>query len=354
MLRHRAFINQLVAYASLLITFLLLTNSVAHGQGGGTDSSGTGGRHSISGRLVFPSGQRADLRLRVRLESSGAGDLTVLSDNNGRFSFQALVPGNYTVVIEGGEFFETVREPVFIESATVTARRVAGSVPISRPFNVHVYLREKTSKSSSKPGVLNAAMANVPKVALEHYERGLAAVNLGQADKAIEEFKQAIAIYTSFGLAYYQLGVQHLKKRELSNASEALAKAIALTPEEAEPRLNYGIVLLNQKRFAEAEMQLRAALRKLDSVFTGHLYLGITLIYIKNYTEAESELKRAIDLGGTKAGQAHYYLGGLYWQTGNYRRAAVELEQYLKLEPKASNADRIRNTIKELRDKSEE
>ena len=94
--------------------------------------------------------------------------------------------------------------------------------------------------------------------------------------------------------------------------------------------------MLQQKKFAEAQAQLRDAVKKNDNAFTAHLYLGITLIHFKNYAEAETEFRKAITLGGAKASQAHYYLGGVYWQTGNFRQAADELETYLKLEPKAA------------------
>ena len=57
---------------SLLATVLLLTPIVSLAQsGGGIDSTGTGGRHSIIGRLIFPSGQRADLRLKIQIGESG-------------------------------------------------------------------------------------------------------------------------------------------------------------------------------------------------------------------------------------------------------------------------------------------
>jgi len=126
-----------------------------------------------------------------------------------------------------------------------------------------------------------------------------------------------------------------------------------ISPNAPEPALNYGIVLLQQKKFAEAEQQLRNALVKNENTYTAHLYLGITLIYVKNYVEAETHLRKAITIAGPKAGQAHYYLGGMYWQTGKHKEAADELEMFLKLEPKAANAEKLRNTIKELRNKSE-
>ena len=345
--------NHILIRCSLLSAFLLLSAVVSHGQsGGGIDTTGTGGRHTISGRLIFPSGQRADLRLKIRLESHGSGDLTVLSDINGSFRFESLLAGNYTVVIEGGDHFETVRESVFIEPYSVSPRRSAVGVPISRPINLQIYLRPKPESAYVKPGVLNAALAGVPKAAVEHYEGGLESASKGESDAAIDHFKRAIVLYPEFGLALNELGVQYLKRGQLDKAEEALAKAVRLLPEASEPSLNYGIVLLQKKKFADAETQLRDAVKKNDGAFTAHLYLGITLIYIKNFADAEAELRRAISLGGPKAGQAHYYLGGLYWETRNYSQAADELEIYLKLEPKATNAEKIRTTIKELRTKS--
>lgn len=340
---------------SIPCTLVLFLPLVAHGQsGGGVDMTGTGGRHSINGRVVFPSGQRADLRLKVRLESSGQGDLTVLSDENGSFAFRSLRAGNYTVVVEGGEFFETAREAVYIEPTNPTIRRssMPSMVQVARPFTVQIYLRPKHQAASVKPGVLNAALATVPKAAVELYEKGMDAASRNETEKAIDLLKRAVTLHPNFGLALNELGVQYLKRGELDKAEEALSKVVRLSPDAPEPSLNYGVCLLQKKKFAEAETQLRDAVKKNDQAFTAHLYLGITLIPSKRYTEAETELKKAIALGGPKASQAHYYLGGVYWETGNFQQAADELERFLQLEPKAANADRIRNTIKTLRTKS--
>ncbi len=334
------------------LSLLLLTCVFAHAQGGGIDTAGTGGRHSINGRLLAPSGQRADLRLKIRLESTGAGDLSVLSDMNGNFSFQSLRPGNYTVVIEGGEFFETVRESVFIESATVSGRRVGGYVPLSRPFTMQVYLRPKQQANATRTGVLDASMASVPKTAQDYYYKAVESARLGDNQKAVELLKQALALYPSFALALNELGEQYLKLGQIDRAAEPLQRAVSLSPDAYEPSLNYGFVLLNQMKFVDAERYLRAALRQNETAFAPHLYLGMALVNLKDYQEAEIELKKAISLGGDKAAQAHYYLGGLYWRARNYDQAANELEKYLHLEPKAANAERIRNTIKDLRKKT--
>lgn len=336
-----------------VLLMLLSLAVVANGQaGGGVDTTGTGGQHAISGRLVFPSGQRADTRLKIRLESSGNGELNVLADGNGTFTFRGLRSGSYTVVVEGGDFFETARETLYIEP-TITDRRTNVAVgPLSRPYTLQIYLRPRQETSTAKAGVLNAALATVPKPAVASYERGLEAAGRGETDRAIDELKRAVDLHPNFGLALNELGVQYLRKGQLDKAAAVLQRVLHLSPDAPEPSLNYGIVLLQQKKFTEAEAQLRNAVKKNEYAYTAHLYFGITLIYVKNYTEAETELRKAITLGGTKAGQAHYYLGGLYWQTGKHKEAADELETFLKLEPKAANADKLRNTIKELRDRS--
>ncbi len=345
--------RSLSCYCVLLGTCLLLsTLSTALAQGSGVESGGTGGRHVIRGRVVFPSGQRADLRLKIRLESSGYGELSVLCDSNGNFSFQSLTPGTYTVVVEGGEFYETARESVFVETASVATRRAVGVLPLSRPFTVQIYLKPKVEAGKGKSGVLNAALSEIPKAAAALYLEAMEFAAKGQTDKAIAELKQSLAIFPGFGLALNELGVQYMILKQLDKATEAFRSAVNLSPDQLQPRLNYGIALLNQMKFHDAETELRHAIKISDSASTAHMYLGITLVSLKRYDEAEKELGKSIVLAGGKLAQSHYYLGGIYWKAGDFKRAAEELEKYLQLDPKAANAEKIRATIKDLRSKS--
>jgi Flp pilus assembly protein TadD len=334
----------------ILILLFLLSPVVTRGQMG-TDSTGTGGRHVIQGRLYFPSGRRSDALVRVKLQGTNTGDLIVMADINGNFAFRGLSPGSYTVVIEGGDEYETARESVFIDTEARTRR---GSAPpsISRPYTVLIYLQAKRdNKAAGKPGVLNAALSNVPASARDLYLSALEAVKLGDAKKAIEQLRAAVSLFPDFGLAFNELGVQYLRLNETGLAVEALRRAVKLLPDAFPPRLNYGIALLEKKSFPEAEEQLRHALKKNDASPLSHYYLGLTLLNLRSYDEAEKALQRSIQLGGDQLRLAHKYLGGLYWRKKDYKRAADELELYLKLSPKAPDAEQIRGTIKELRGK---
>lgn len=325
--------------------------SLVSAQSGASDPTGTGGRHSIKGRLVFPSGQRADIRLKVRLESFGAGDLTVISDVNGNFGFQSLRPGSYTVVIDGGEHFESERETVLIESASTSGRRTTGILLISRPFVVQVYLRSKSSLTSTKTGVLNAALAAAPKRAADLYHQALASSAKGNHEQAVSDLKQALVIYPGFALALNEMGVQYLKMGQPQKAVEPLRAALQLEPDNFIARLNYGIALIESKSPAEAEVELRMAVNKNDSSWPAHMYLGVSLIALRRFDDAEQELLRALTVGGPRLGLPRFYLGGIYWQRREYQKAAAELEKYLESAPTAPNAEKVRGTIKELRAK---
>jgi TolA-binding protein len=337
----------------VLLALLLLPLAAAHAQVGGTDNSGTGGNHTIQGRLVGPSGRRSDLRLKVRLESSGFGDLYVFSDANGSFRFTSLRPGSYTVTVEGGDEFETAREPVLLESSTVRTNRGIVGTPFSRPITVQVYLRPKRegAGATTPPGVLNAALANVPKPAAELYHRGVEAARKNENERAVDLLKLAVETHPNFPIALSEMGVVYLKLKRPEKAAEALSASLKLAPEDHATLLAYGRALFDLKRPAEAEEQFRKALKKNAASPWARFYLGMILLGRREFEEAERELKAASASGGGEIAMAHYYLGGLYWELKQYKRAADELEAYLKLTPSAPDAVRLRTTIKELRAK---
>ena len=344
----RQHLHTTIVSLAILLVFIPLA---VRGQGNGRASSGTGGIHLIQGYVFFPSGRRAEGSIEVRLQSYSAGEISVLADNSGSFTFTSLAPGNYTVVINAGKDYEIARESVFIDTDINPARGVA--LPsVARRYTVMAHLQLKVDRGNhAKASVVNATLSAVPAEARELYEKALELAKT-DTDKAIEKLKAAIALYPNFSLALNELGVQYLRLGQADKAVSSLKEASKLSPDAFTPKLNLGIALLEATKFTEAETQLREAVKQNDSAPTAHLYLGVTLAKLRSYAEAETELSRAIELGGTRMGLAHYYLGGILWQKREYRRAAEELETYLSLAPNASNAEQVRATIKTLRARS--
>lgn len=323
--------------AILALSFLiLLPTEGVNAQGVGSTRglpSSSGGVHTIKGRVFFPDDKTADRHVKVRLESANTfGGLTTVTDDSGQFIFTRLEPGPYTVVVDGGKAFEIAREQVSIDRE---------ASPGGRVVDVPIYLKLKSATSIS----------NVPKPALDLYNKAQAAIKSGDGKKAVEHLKGAVAAYPNFPAALDELGVQQLKLGQIDAAVEALESAVKIAPLDFLPRLHYGIALLNQKKFPEAEVQLRDALSKNQNSSVAHMYLGMALMHQKKLEDAQKELEVAVSTNSNDVAMAHRYLGGLYWGNRDYKRAADELEAYLKLAPNAADAEKTRQSIKELRTK---
>ncbi len=337
-------------FPSVILLFLIPVSICA--QGSGRASTGTGGNHVIQGYVFFPSGRRAEGSIQVKLQSYSSGEISVMADTGGSFTFGSLAPGSYTVVVSAGGGYEIARERVFIDEDANLSRSGIPAPNAARRFTVMIHLQPKLEANRARASVLNAALAEVPEGARKLYEKGLELAQSGEKLKAVDKLKAAVSLYPKFPLALNELGVQYLKLGWADKAVEVLKTATELSPDAFTPRLNLGIALLEAKQFIEAEVRLREALKQNAFAPTAHMYLGLALTRLGNYDEAEKELLRTIELGGNQLALAHYYLGGIYWKKRDYGRAVEELETYLRLSPNAADAERVRATIKDMRKRS--
>ena len=332
----------------ILLGMLLLSPSV-NAQGSGRSSTGTDGIHIIQGYIFFPSGRRAEGTIVVKLQSLQYGELQVIPDSSGAFTFSSLSPGSYTVIVNAGNEYEIFREGIFIDTDANLSRMGVRVPPTTRRHTVMAHLAPKFKSGTGKPGVINAALAAVPDKARKLYERGLEEARGDNPAKAANTLKEAVALYPNFPLALNELGVQYLKLRQISKAVDVLKEACKLNPDFAQSRLNLGIALLESKQLAHAEEQLREAVKQNNNSATAHMYLGIALLRQTKFEEAEQELLVATQANAAQLGMANYYLAGLYWRKKDYTRAVEQLEKYLAFTPNAPDAERVRATIKEFR-----
>lgn len=305
----------------------------------GATDTGLGGGNAITGMILVSSGQRLQRRIAVRLQTMTKGDRVAMTDDNGTFAFRGLPSGQYTIVIEKEKEYEPYR-------AGVDIRQFPGSP--AQIYNLSIRLESKKDEST-KPGVLNAELANVPPRAVAFYQKALEKSEAGKNSEAVEQLKSAIAESPKFSLALTELGVQYQRLDQLDKAEESLKSALEITPDAFAPLINYGIVLVRLKRFAEAETELRLALKQKEKSAVAHYYLGRALAYSGKFDEAKKELNVSVDLGGDDMKEAHRYLAGVYNALGDKQQAAAELETYLRLAPKSPDAAQLRELIRKLK-----
>ena len=341
----RSLRRRLVSLSCLLSGCLALAVS-ARAQMGGVDSDpgspGTGGRNIIEGRVYYPSGRNVDKRVKVKLISIRGGDFFTMSDTNGAFTFRRIAAGSYTVSIDAGSEFEPASEQVDVSDI------ISRGTELGRTFNLQIQLRAKATPNA-KGSVFDAALAGVPKPAVDLYEKAKESLQGGNPQKAIEQLKQAIALYPKFALALNELGVVYGQLNELDNALAALRQAVNAAPDVFEIRLNLGLLLLKNKLYEQADRELGRAVELKESSTFAHLERAKVLIYLYKYPEAEKELQQIIKLGGNDVAMAYRFLGALYKERGDDQLAIDALEKYLSLDPKAKDANAVREIIKELR-----
>jgi tetratricopeptide (TPR) repeat protein len=140
--------------------------------------------------------------------------------------------------------------------------------------------------------------------------------------------------------------------KEIDKAGDTFEALLKLKPNDSAAHLNLGIVAFNKKKMDEAESHLRKAIELKSAGPSAHYYLGLIFISTKRYPDAVTEFQAAISNGGENLALAHKYLGGLYMGNPAKRQEAIsELEKYLALDPKATDAERIKSTIQDLRNK---
>ena len=334
-MNRRLGILKLIAIASLVLAAALVVNAQAPGSSRGLASSD--GSNMIQGRVHFPSGQTATGKtVKVSLESvSSFGAMSTVADQDGVFRFTSLQAGDYTVVVDAGPEYEKARESVSIY-------REASAGGRSIQVNVQLYPRVDSS---------NPLFANVPQNALNLYQKGSAAARKGDAKAAAESLSAAVAAHPNFPVALSELGSQYLVLKQWDKAAETFEALLKLKPTDVTAHLNLGIATFNQKKLEEAEGHFRKALELKSAGPTAHYYLGLIMVSTKRYDLAQQEFEATISNGGENLPLAHKYLGGLYMSVHKNQEAANELEKYLKLDPKAADADRIKGTIKDLRSK---
>ena len=310
------------------IVFAVVGLSSAQGIGDRNRPQGLGNLR-ISGRVVLPDGTPGK-DVTVNIAGTETPASSVRTNAEGVFEFSGLGNGNYTVSVRANGF-----RP---ESETVNMEGSAAG----QSYPVVFYLKLATSA--------NPLMKDVPKDAISKYEKGMDKATKNDPKGAIADFDAAIAAYANFAAAYYQKGAEQLKLSDWDGALESFVKAIQLKPDYVEAKYGYAEAEFQKKNYEVAAAAFNDVLQQKKDMAEAHMSLGMSLFYLRNVDGAEAELKSALaSPGGDKLAFAHLYLGQIYVQKKQNADAVRELEKYLEMVPKAPNADKIKQTIEQLK-----
>jgi len=303
---------------------------------------------TIAGQIRVAPGDVPSHQVLVELRLHGATVNSTYCDERGQFSFGALTPNPYRVVINDDAYY-----PVDVQ-ATVN--------PETPNTIVQIFLqpREETKKDDPtrpRPSGANPFLANAgdynkqfPKKALKEYERGLDAERKGKRDEAITHYLDALKIAPDYYPAHNNLGALYVGKSDFKSAEKQFDDAIQLDQNDAQAYFNLGNVLLMTRRYAESEIALSSGLqRRPDSAF-GRFLEGCLYERTARFAQADASLHRAVELDPAMW-QAQLQIANLYLQQNRREEAIAQLETFLKSFPSVPAAAKAKEVLQKLQAK---
>lgn len=296
--------------------------------------------------VIYSPGSKPVANVIVTLENHSRAQIGQdITNSDGRYRFSGIVAGEYYISVKPDE---NVFQPILQRIELINTTRGGSSFSMER---VDFSLRPSTRRGDALvPGTFFAQ--TVPPEAEKEYMNAITSLTKGDKDRATTLLIKAIQVFPNYFLALQELGLVYVENQRYQEAIEPFTKAIQVNSKAAHSHLGLGIVYVNLDRTKEAIQELKSALSFDAKLFRAHLYLGMALIDTGDLEGAEKSLKQAYTLGGPiQARAAHLYLASVYSSRKQYREAIKELETYLRDNPNAANAAKIKEAIQKLKAK---
>ena len=313
------------------------------------------------------------------------GNYPCKTNKKGRFFYNGLPPGTYTVSVEiDGKEMDVVRGvrtrlgdpvPVNFDLQKVAQTKAALSAQMQAAGSSGTGLTKEQERSMSKEdrekfeklAKEREAVMKKNKELNDAYTAGTAAIEAKDYDAAVVSLTKASELDPK------QLAVwQHLAEAYISGAAkksgadfdagmakgiEAYGKALELSPSDAGTHSNLAIALGKAKKFPEATAETEKA-AQLDQAKAGQFYynLGASLVNAGQSEQASAAFKKAVEID-PKHADSYYQLG--VYLIGKASFAAdgkvtpvpgtVEaLQKYLELAPTGQFADPAKAMLESL------
>jgi tetratricopeptide (TPR) repeat protein len=271
--------------------------------------------------------------VQVRLERLGGGIVDqIATDASGKFRFQGLQRGYYTVVINA-KGYNMVQQQADVNV-------------VLRAYLVVELTPEKTAAIAMQtPMVIDA---RVPLEAQDAFEKGRGALAMKDNKSALEHLERAVTLYQNFFEAQLLLGTTYATERKLKEAERALSRALEVKPDSPAALFALGDVYRREKRYKEAEEVLEKGLKLDENSWQGYFTQARLYWEMNDIKRAAPAIGHTLQLKPDFA-EAHLLAGNILLKLNSPERALIEYEEYLRLSPKGEFADQTRGLVLKLK-----
>ena len=286
----------------------------------------------------------------VELRSAGGAVIgQTVTRTDGDFTFTGLNAGEYEVVVSSSGYQTTFERAEFTNMARV---------PIGEIIHLEIRLRPEPQRTLAPPGSTFAQ--DIPKPARAAYVKAVAELQKGKSDEGISLLKEAIASYNEYFDAHLTLARELYRVGKDAESLQALENARLINDRDGALYYSFGLLMVRQQKFGAAEYAFGKAVEFSPDNVLARFNHAVALIEVgvrlpgpadksSHFLAANKELDQAWTLSGKKLNNVMLHRARINESLGRKEEAARILESYLKAEPKAPNAEVIRQNILRLR-----
>jgi len=162
--------------------------------------------------------------------------------------------------------------------------------------------------------------------------------SIGQLERSVELYNEAIRINPKYGIAYYKLGVCYYRMGKLDDALGAFQQVIELgSQSHAMASYFVGLIHFFMGNDDKAETGFSAFRETSPESMIANYYLAQLKIKRKKYTEALELLRELADATPHFA-EVHYLLGVAHYGMHNNTEAIKSLQTALEMNPEDERA----------------
>jgi tetratricopeptide (TPR) repeat protein len=299
-------------------------------------------RYTVSGDARNAANGAALQRLQVNIRSDdGQTYLATMTDENGRFSFDDLPRGFYTIT-----------------AAPIGYQLAEERIALQNGPALGVQLRltsNKAAASANAPETSGTAISahelTAPHKAREDMVKGLSLL-YDKADYpgSIRAFQRAIKEFPGYYEAYAQMGVAYSKLKNDGEAETALRKSLELSDGKyPQACVSLATVLSDGRRFSDAEPVARKAVELDANSWQGYAELTRVLVGLNRLADAEQSEETAVKLRPDEP-ELYISLINIEGKLPNYPAMLLNMDAYLKLAPNGRAAEQVRALRTQVRD----
>jgi len=225
---------------------------------------------------------------------------------------------------------------------------LSGRRPMDDP-NVGTILMHRMGGQEEGITVSMVSLA-APKDAKKAYDKGMDAVKKKKFEDAQNNFEKAVERYPKYALAWYELGRLRMSQDQFDIARGSFGEAIKADPKFVLPYVSLAYLELQAKRWQQL-VEVTEKTIKLDPFDYPQSYFfnSVAHFNMRELEEAEKSALQAERLDTrNEFPQLHHLLGMVLADRKDWDGAASRFRNYLKLSPKAENADAVRKQLSQV------